>query len=224
MKIQSSKNIVNEDKFRFMVYGNSGVGKTQLISTIPGKCLVLNTDKGMKTLHKSDIDFVSAVSWKEVLEFLNYMKTPECQKVYTWIVFDSISAMMDLLFLELSEVKKLTGFDLWREYGAFVTKFMRVIRDQQEYHTLSIFECLDKEDDTGVPTKSFAVQGQVGGRVPNYYDEVFALRITKDTTRVLQTASSPGWIAKDRSQLLEKAEVPDLSIIMTKLRGKNDIK
>ena len=221
MKINNTKEITQLEKFRIMVYGNSGVGKTQLIGTIPGKSLVLNCDKGMKTLSSLDIDYVSANNWSEIMEFLNFMKKEDCLKTYEWIVFDSISAMMDLLYLDLSETKKLAGFDLWREYSNFVNKFMRVLRDQQNYHTLSICEAIDKEDDSGVATKGFGVQGQIGGRIPNFYDEVFALRIGKDNARMLQTASSSGWIAKDRSQVLEKNEVADLGVVMAKiLKGK----
>lgn len=219
MLIQSTKDIVNTEKFRFMIYGNSGIGKTQLIGTVSGTPLVLNTDKGMKTLTKSTIDFVSANTWPEVVEFLQFMKTKECQSKYDWIVFDSVSAMMDLLFVDLQDNKKLTGFDLWREYGNFVTKFLRVLRDQQDYHTLSIFECMDKEDESGKSVKAFAVQGQVGGRIPNFYDEVFALRLDKSGNRILQTNSVPGWISKDRSQLLAPIEPADLSLIMKKLRN-----
>jgi phage nucleotide-binding protein len=219
MNILSTKDIAKDEKFRLMIYGQSGIGKTKLISTIPDKVLVLNTDKGMQTLSKSDVDYVSANTWKEVLEFLNYIKTEEAQKKYKWIVFDSISAAMDLLYMELSEVKKLGGFDLWREYGAFVMKFMRFLRDQSVFHTLSIYEAIDKEDDSGIPTKGFGVQGQIGARIPNFYDEVFALRINKSGERVLQTTSSPGWIAKDRSQLLEANEKADLNIIMKKIIG-----
>lgn len=220
MKISNTKNINHEEKFRFMVYGYSGIGKTKLIGTLPGKVLVLNTDKGLLTLAGMDVDYASANSWKEVIDFLNYMKTDEAKKKYKFIVFDSVSAMMDLLYMELSENKKLGGFDLWREYGGFVTKFFRVLRDQQDYHTLSLFEAIDKEDDAGLAVKAFGVQGSVGGRIPNFFDEVFALRMDKSGVRMLQTASSPGWIAKDRSQSLEKNELADLKIIMEKIKGK----
>lgn len=216
MNIKSTKDIQKDEKFRLMVYGQSGIGKTKLIGTLPGKILVLNTDKGMQTLGKSDIDYVSANKWSEVMEFLNYIKTDEAKK-YDFLVFDSVSATMDLLYMELSEVKKLGGFDLWKDYGAFVMKFMRFLRDQQTFHTLSIFEAIDKEDESGLATKGFGVQGQIGSRIPNFYDMVFALRVDKTGARYLQTSSVPGWISKDRSQLLDKQEPADLNVIMKKI-------
>lgn len=219
MKISNTKDITTNEKIRFMVYGSSGVGKTKLIGTIPEKTLVLNTDKGMRTLSSMDIDYASANSWKEVIAFLDFIKTKECSDKYTWLVFDSISAMTDLLYTELVDNKKLDGFAMWKEYAGFVMKFMRFLRDQQVYNTLSIFEAIDKETESGVTEKSFGVQGSVGGRIPNFYDEVFALRLDKNGNRILQTASSAGWIAKDRAQVLEKTEVADLAIIMDKIRG-----
>lgn len=217
MNIQSTKDITNLEKFRFMVYGYSGVGKTQLIGTIPGKTLVLNTDKGMKTLRKSVIDYVSANTWKEVVDFLNFIKTEECLKTYEWIVFDSVSAMAQLLFVDLTDNKKFAGYDLWNQYGNFVTKFMLMLRDQQNYHTLAIFEAEDKEDDNGVVGKGFTIKGKSGTNIPNFFDEVFALRVNKEGDRILQTSTSLGWVAKDRSQTLEKNEPADLNSIMNKI-------
>lgn len=227
MKIQSTKDISNQEKFRFMVYAYSGMGKTQLISTIPGKILVLNLDKGLKTLGGHDIDYVTANKWEDVIEFLNYIKKPECLSVYNWIVFDSVTAMTDLLYRHLENDKKFTGHEFWKHYGGFINKFMLVLRDQTDYHTLSLFEAIDKEDDSGMAIKAFGIQGQVGGRVPGFFDEVYALKMEKDNSRILQTVSSPGWIAKSRSRnidktgpALNKTEPADLAHIMNKIQGK----
>lgn len=216
MNIKSTKDIKHSEKFRIMIYGNSGIGKTKLIGTLPGRVLVLNGDKGLLTLSKMDVDYVSVNKWSEVMEFLNYIKTEDAKK-YEFLVFDSVTAIMDLLYTELADVKKLTGYDIWREYGAFVMKFMRFLRDQETFHTLSIFEAIDKEDESGVATKGFGVQGQIGSRIPNFYDMVFALRVDKTGARYLQTSSVPGWISKDRSQLLDKQEPADLNIVMKKI-------
>ncbi len=220
MKISSTKDIAAEGKLRFMVYGYSGIGKTKLISTIGEKTLVLNTDKGMLTLAGSDIDYVSANTWNEVDEFLKFLRTKECKETYAWVVFDSVSAMADLLGAELSKVKKLTGFEYWNEYDAFVKGFLLFLRDQTTYNTVSIYEAIDKEDDNDIPYKAFGVQGGTGKRIPNFYDEVFSLKLNKEGDRVVQTASTPGWIAKDRSQTLEKFEPANLAAIMKKIRGK----
>lgn len=219
MKIVSTKDIANNDKFRIMLYGQSGIGKTQLISTIPGKALILNLDKGLLTLKKSDVDYVSANTWAEVLEFLNFVKTKECSDKYSWIVYDSITALMRILYSELVDNKKLTGFEMWKAYGDFATKFLTYIRDQQQYHTLSIFEEINSEDDSGMVQKTFGIQGKVGSSVPNFFDEVLALRIGKEGKRYIQTASANNYIAKDRSKSLLPQEEPDLNVIMKKIQG-----
>jgi hypothetical protein len=219
MQIKSTKDITVTEKFRFMLYGLSGVGKTKLIGTIPEKTLIMNADKGMLTLASMDKDFVSVNSWKEIEEVLTYLKSKEALEKYQWFCIDSGTAVADLLLNHLSEEKKLSGFDLWREYGNIYNKFMRFLRDQQAYHTLSIFEAIDKEDESGIMTKSFGVQGSIGGRIPNFYDFVFALKVDKTGNRIIQTSSTPGWICKDRSQKLEKQEPADLGQIMKKIRG-----
>lgn len=220
MKIQNTADLSVNGKFRFMVYGASGIGKTRLLSTIPDKVLIMNTDKGMLSVSNKSLDYVSVNSWKEVVDFLEEIKSSEeIKKKYKWLAFDSVSAMMDLLFNHLGEVKNLSGYDLWREYGKFVLKFMRFLRDQEQYHTVSIFEMLSTEDSNGVISKSFAVQGEVGKRIPGFFDEVFALRSDKDGKRFLQTNDLAGFPAKDRSQTLTLKEEADLALIMNKIIG-----
>ena len=220
MQILDTSEFLSNNKFRFMIYGKSGIGKTQLISTVKGRILILNTDKGLSTLRKFQCQYVSANTWPEILEFLNFIKTKECQESYDWIVFDSVTALSDILYNHLIDDKKLSGFDLWREYGNFMSKFLRFIRDQNTYHTVSIFEAIDKEDASGVTVQVFGVQGQIGSKVPNFYDEVFAMKMivqNKEPKRMLQTLTTLGWIAKDRSKALEALEEPDLNVIMEKI-------
>ena len=220
LQVMDTSEYLTNNKFRFMVYGKSGIGKTLLISTIKGRVLVLNTDKGLATLRKVPCKYVSANTWPEVLEFLTFIKTKECRDAYDWIVFDSVTALSDILFHYLLEDKKLSGFDFWRDYGNFMMKFMRFLRDQNIYHTLSIFEAIDKDNAQGFTEQIFGVQGQVGSKIPNYYDEVFALKMiihNKEQKRMLQTLTTLGWTAKDRSQSLDSLEEPDLNNIMEKI-------
>lgn len=226
MKILNTKDITETGKIRIMIYGKSGSGKTRLISTIPGKTLVLNIDKGMATLAGSDVDYVNANTWPEVIEFLNEVKKAEYQDKYSCLVFDDVTSLADLLMAHLEKQQesapKADGFALWKEYGGFMMKFFRFIRDQTAYDIVANFQAVDKDDDSGVTNQVFGVQGQVGSMVPKFFDEVLPLRILskeKGAFAELQTKSSLGWTAKDRSKKLLDVEKPDLTALMGKIRS-----
>ena len=225
MKIQSTMNVSETEKLKVMVYGLSGSGKTKLVSTLKERILLLNADKGMRTIQGSEIDYVTANSWEDIVEFLNYMKTKECSEKYNWIVFDTVTAMFDLLSAHLEKRQasdsKFDGFAFWKEYGGRLLTFLRVIRDQNTYNTLALFQHSTKEDKDGMSQQVFGLQGSCATRPPDFFDEVFVLRQDKNNARMLQTATSAGYLAKDRSQVLEKSEVADLSVVMAKiLKGK----
>lgn len=223
MKINNTKNSSEVEKLKVMIYGTSGVGKTKLLGSLNEKMLILNADKGLMTLNSQDIDYVSVSSWKEVIEFLDYIKTSECLSKYTWIGFDTVTAMFDLLFSHLEKKQasdpKFDGFSFWKEYGGLLVNFLRIIRNQSSYHILALFQHSTKEDDNGLSQQVFGLQGGQASKPPEFFDEVFALRLDKNGSRILHTSSTQGWIAKDRSQALEKSEALDLSLIMKKIRA-----
>lgn len=224
MKIQSTNDISESEKLKVMIYGLSGSGKTKLIGTLKEKVLLLNADKGIMTINGTGIDYVTVTSWKEVMDFLEFIKTKECSDKYTSICFDTVTAMFDLLSasLEKKQVQdsKFDNFAYWKEYGARLTNFLRIIRDQNTYNIFALFQHSTKEDKDNISQQVFGLQGGQATRPPDFFDEVFALRIGKEGARLVQTSTSTGYIAKDRSQVLEKNEAPDLGIIMAKIRGK----
>lgn len=222
MKINNTKNVSDNEKLKIMLYGLSGIGKTKLIGTLKEKILILNADKGLMTLQGLDIDYFTATSWKEVMEFLDYIKTKECSEKYTWIGFDTVTAMFDLLFAHLEKRQaadsKYDGFCFWKDYGGLLLNFLRIIRDQNTYNILALFQHSTKEDKDGISQQVFGLQGGSATRPPDFFDEIFVLRQDKNGARIVQTASSPGYIAKDRSQVLEKNEIADLNEILKKIK------
>lgn len=220
MNIQSTKNMQLTEKIRLMVFGKSFTGKTTLISTLPEKALVLSSDKGLIVLKKFDVDYFSMTSFTKVTEFLSFLKTDECKQKYNWICFDSVTAIADMLYFYLLDEKKLDGHKLWGEYGNFMIKFLTFIKNQNDYHTLSIYESLDKEDESGITVQSYGVKGAAADKIQYFYDEIFSLRkIGKDRKRILQTEESPGYFCKDRSGALLINEEPDLGNIIKKITG-----
>lgn len=224
MEIKSTSDFNETGKLRFVVYGSSGAGKTKLISTLPGRVLILDTDKGLATIRKSNIDYVTATNWKEVKEFLAYLRTEECLKKYDFIVFDTLTAIFDSYMIELEEKEKKRDkpdkFNVYKQFLDFAMAFFANLRDQQNYHTLTLCQMGERENSDGITEKSYAIPGQARNRMTEFFDEVFALRVDKEGVRYLQTVSQAGYLAKDRSNVLDKHEPADLSKIIDKIKGK----
>jgi hypothetical protein len=96
MKIESTNN-TKVLKHNLAAIGASKSGKTHLISTIPGKALVCNTDKGIITLKKFKIQFTKVSSWAEFVEFMKFGTDPAKMKKYgfDWLAFDSVSTIAE---------------------------------------------------------------------------------------------------------------------------------
>ena len=70
MKIKTTKG-ASTTFLDILVYGQSGVGKTRAISTLPGKVLILSAEEGTLSLSDFDIDMVEVKTYKDVIGALN---------------------------------------------------------------------------------------------------------------------------------------------------------
>ena len=220
MKIESTKDLKGK-KINICVYGKTGTGKTHLISTIPEKALILNADKGVLTLRKSDIDYATCVSWKDVSDFMKYMASKECAEKYKWIIFDSFSAIAEILQYHLKNEKNMKGFELWGEYSDKLGEMIRLIRDQEQYSTLSIFESSQSKNADGITTHAFNIPGdKISEKVPFYFSNVFSTHCkVKDDkpTYFLQTIPKNGWEGKARGVDVLPVEEAHLGKLIKKL-------
>ena len=196
MKIQKTSNMKLQ-KAHICVLGPSGTGKTFLASTIKGKPLILDADKGTLTLKKFSLDKVTVTTWDEVVEFMKFITSKQFEKMgYDWVVIDSVSAVADILTAHLEE-KGVTGFDFWGQYGKLMGGLMHTLKNSTTFNSLSLFELVEKENN-GILEKRFGLQGSLASKVPYFYDFVFASkRISgkKDSadTYALQTCHKNGY-------------------------------
>ena len=56
-----------------LVYGQSGVGKTTLIKTLPGKVLILSAEAGLLSLRDTDIEYVDIHTMDDLTEAYTYI-------------------------------------------------------------------------------------------------------------------------------------------------------
>ena len=119
IKIQKTSNIKLQKK-SIAVLGEGKTGKTSLAKTIKGKVLIANADKGVLSLKDKSLDYISLNNWSDVVEFMKFITGKQFKThKYDWVVFDSISAIAQILEEHL-EAEGVKGFDFWGEYKKLI--------------------------------------------------------------------------------------------------------
>lgn len=216
MKILSTSNI-NATKTNMLIYGESGVGKTVLASTLDAPTLIISLESGLLSLKKHKIDYIEVGNITELRKTLS-----EAQKSnYSNIYIDSLSSVSDLFF-DYSKEKYPEDRQTMKLYGnqlEMMTKFIRYCRDIDKN---IFFTSLEKTttDEIGRRFKVPDLHGSISIKAPQYFDFVFNYQIVKkdeEEKRFLITNKTEKSICKDRSGMLDKYSPPHLQQIMDKV-------
>lgn len=235
MNISSTKG-ASAEKLKILVYGESGVGKTQLATTLPESTLIVSAEAGLLGLNGSDIDVIDIAvddngriipeenrinALKNVYRFLTSQKARD---KYSWIFIDSLTEisenLMASLYRELPERK-----DTLLRYGENAKRLKALIksfRDLSYYNV--VFTALASVEKDEVEARRYGplVIGKVAQSLPAFFDEVFYMEVEETPEgpqRVLHCDKDNRFIAKDRSGLLGKKCPPNLGDIAQKIKG-----
>lgn len=223
MQIKTTKGLHSE-QVKMLVYGMSGVGKTMLAGTLPtNETLIVSAESGLLCLSDKNIAVLEVGNFADVQNAYSAIsKSAEFAK-YKYIVVDSLTEISDMVigFLEREPEFKdpKNTIKMWGEYSKKMTALIKRFRDMPRH---VIFTALpDDVNDGGVIVKKPMIKGQaVQALLPSYFDEVFYLSIDSVTgDRYLQTQPTHTATAKDRSGKLQHSEAPDLTNIITKIKG-----
>ena len=216
INITSTKDAMKLQGLKVLVYGDPGTGKTTLISTAPGKPIILSAESGLLSLRHTDIPVITINALADMYEAYEYLVGSEDGQQYDWVCLDSIT----------DEMKQTN--DPRKAYGALIEKMgdmLRAFRDMPGRNVY--FSCKmerNKDDHTGSIFYGPMMPGtKLSQHVPYMFDEVLCLRAEKNDegnlVRALQTQPDNIYIAKDRSGVLEPYEAADLSVIFNKITG-----
>lgn len=212
MKIISTKQAV-EHGIKLLMYGDSGVGKTTLIKTLPNP-IIVSTESGLLSLSNEDIPAIEIRNESDMDSAFRYVSKSD----YASICLDSISDIAEVILEEkkasFKDGRKAYG-ELNNVIGANIRKF-RNIKGKNVYFTA-------KEDKMEVneitisrpmmPGKTLTVN------LPYYFDLVLRLTVSGKGDRIIHTANSFTQICKDRSGKLDKKEAPHLGDLINKIIG-----
>jgi len=212
IKIRSTKD-VTADGANLVIYGESGVGKTLLISQLDN-VIILSAEQGLITLKNFDIPFIEITNMQDVQDAFDLVR----KSSYDHIVFDSLTEIAEVVLYEMKEGKK----DKRQAYGELADAFgvmIRKFRDIKGKNTIFNAKMKHIYDEDGVV---IAYAPMMPGRVlphglPYLVDEVFCYMMDRKG-RYFLTAADRKHPAKDRSGELEPKEInPNLNDIINRV-------
>lgn len=227
MKFKSTKD-VSSDRFYGLVVGESGIGKTSLVKTLPApmsRVLIVSAESGLLCLSGTDIAVfeIGENTWENVNEIYNYLDSDN-GKTFDYIYIDSLTEIGEKMLEQLKRDPKLSDtkntFLLWGKLKEQMKVFLKGMRDLKKCSV--IFTCLPATEKDGLELVDiFKMPGGIKDEVKPLFDIVLHYQIFKDedgsSVRKLVTSDEVSKLAKDRSGLLEHYEEPDLSIIINKV-------
>ncbi len=212
------------DSVKILVHGQSGVGKTTLIGTLPNP-VVISAEGGLLALADLEIPYLNVTNMTELNEAYEWLASSKEADQFQSVAIDSISEIAEVV---LNTEKKLTK-DPRQAYGALqeqMTDLIRAFRDLPKKHVYMSAKTEKATDENGRILYSPSMPGnKLGQMLPYFFDEVLALRVERDsdgaTHRGLMCDSDGLWTAKDRSGKLSAWEDAELGAIIRKITGES---
>lgn len=208
---------------KMLVYGQSGVGKTSLIPTLPAP-VVLSAEGGLLSIAGADVPFLEIASMADLQEAYQWLTDSAEAQAFQSVALDSISEIAEVVLAEELKRNK-DGRAAYGELNTVMTGLIRAFRDLPGKHVYFTAKCEKAQDEAGRMLYSPSMPGKtLTMQLPYFFDCVFALRVEKDaegnTHRMMMTDSDGLWLAKNRAAgSLETWEEPDLGAIIRKIGG-----
>ena len=225
-------------KINFMVYGESGSGKTRLVGSsvlVPEllPMLLIDVEGGTLTLSSTypEVESVRVTNWQDLKRVQDRLKNTD--QGYKTVAVDSLTETQKL-GMEYTMRQRHSGDDLavpeikeWNINVEQVRSFVRFLRDLEGVNCLfTALVRVDTDKRTGLSRRKPSLNGKVADEVSGFLDIVTYLGVEDvegKSTRILQTGNSPGTIAKDRSNRLDLLMAnPTMADIYYAIKKKDD--
>ena len=231
MNIQITK--LGEDTKKhatFLIYGESGIGKTSLAKTLPltsdEKLLYIAVDPGQLSLRDrpnfSKAQAPNGVWSKDYLTAL-YQYIRDNSNKFEWVFIDGLDDLGDAI---LSAEKKRTANQqkAYGEMADFMKEWTLAVRDISGTNVILITHISQDKDATNTLSFGPSFPGKAfTNRLPDFFDFIGCMRMveTEDgKKRMLQfmKEADPRYTVKERGGVVNPLEPPDLGAILKRLQ------
>lgn len=247
--IVSVKDVVLTRKITFLLYGESGLGKTSLLKSLniePKEILYIAADPGQLALQPkklklgepkflerdmTSVGYFQPRSFEDFKKIKDYIVSGEAKKKYKLLWIDGLDEVGEealRLFMEREKAKGQKA-NLQVAYGDMATAMRNWIQDilrAPDISSVFTTHITENENSDIQYIPSFPGKKMTNSLV-DIFDEVLCLRMeritpTSQPERLLQCTRNVGirYQAKDRSGRLDDYEKPDLGAVINKIFGK----
>ena len=197
--LQSTSTI--EPFFNMVIYGESGNGKTLLLSTLPEPILFLDFESGTLTLRELNLDMLKITSRKQLGGVIKVLTSKQLTskihkgQPFRSVVVDSVTEFQQMVMDEVTGIDGVEESQVtlqhWGKILASMSKLTRTLRDL-EYNTG--FSALSKKNMNVNGQHYPTLKGSFMDDFPGYFDFVLYLGILY---RDIPKTNSIGEVLKD---------------------------
>jgi len=224
---------------KMLVHAGSGEGKTMLCATAP-RPVIISAESGLLSLNKAniervfgagnphvtyDIPVLQVTNVDQLISAYNYFATDQTARQHCGtICIDSLSEIAEVVLANAKRQVK----DPRMAYGELIEKMLETVRKFRDLPGYNVYMTAKqefiKDEATGIAKYMPSMPGaKLGQQLPYFFDEVFRLGTNKTPEgvqyRFLRTNVDLQYVAKDRSGRLGEIERPDLTHIISKIKG-----
>lgn len=223
--------------FNFMVYGESGAGKTTLAGSADAvpemrKVLILDIEGGTLSLRARypEVDSVRIKSWQDMQKVYDELYLGNHN--YKTLVIDSLTEAQKMSMDEIMRrlVKEhedrdadVPGIREWNINIEQTRKFVRLFRDLPVNTIFTALAKSDRNPRTGVTKTKPYLSGKVADEVAGFLDIVaylYTKEVDGEQKRMLLCGATQDNVAKDRTDKLDQVIVePTMATIWNAVKG-----
>lgn len=220
LKIKKASDKIERDKFKVLIYGEPGIGKTTLALTAPNP-LLIDCDTGISRVSPQfRKDYMEVSNWEDIDSLLN---SPQEIAQYETLIIDTAGKLLDYLSLNIIKTNyKLgskTGGLTLQGYGQLLSEFRIFNTRVMQLGKSIVYVAHHTEQKDGEVTKMRPdITGKSLGSILREMDLVGFMQ-SRNNERTISFTPSDTYIGKNTCNLPNVINIPDYNSSKEKTIG-----
>jgi hypothetical protein len=234
---------------RALVHGDSGIGKTTSLRTLPeAETLIVAAERGLLPLRKRSYDVVIVSDWTDCDSIVQQLAAGEFHDKRI-VAFDSLTEIAELCKRQIVGVDRralisdrtkgktnaptgiyadLLAQEDWGLYGARMSNWLAATVHLPRHVVMTALSSVNENKQTGAQLKTPDLNGKLAFECPAYFDLVCYMHAAKDSEgvdiRAFRTSNNGMVLAKDASGELPEVVAANWTHVFKMMLGKGETK